>query len=516
MRTPTHTAAELIQLRQTKGVCPVDDHGIDRGNIQTILDDRGCHQHICASGDELVHDFFQRALGKLSVSDQNSKLGAQPLDVSRHALDGMHPVVNKEGLSSSVRLAKQRLPDQIAVELADLSVDRHPALGWGLDHGDIANSKQRKIQGAGNRGGGQGQHIHVGFELFDLFLVPHPKPLFLVHDQKSKILEDYGLTKKGMGSHHHVQATVLDSLQNCLFFLGISKPRQHLHLDRKTGKALLEGVEVLFSEDGGGDKHRNLFSILDGLERRANRHLGFSKADIPADEVIHRGRFFHIQLDPLHRLPLIGCLFIGKGPLEFPLPGSVGRESMSGICFAVGIEPDQFSGHLLDRAFGPALGLVPALPPQTREPRVFPLFAGVLLDQIQLIHGDIEFVIPLIGQFQDIGHVSVDLEPGEPDILTDPVIDVDHVCSRFQGSQFLEPEPRSEPGGARTTPGTAKEFVIGQHRQVCPVDHEPRGDHADFQSNNDFFLHQQFLQPRSLTLIVTKDGDVVPAIQQSQ
>ena len=141
-----HPAAKLIELGQTEGVGAVDDHGVHRRNVEPALDDHGGHQHVDALLHELVHHLFQRPLRHLAVGHRHPELGHQLLHIDAHAVDGRHAVVHEEGLPAAVRLPEQRLLDQLPVELGDLRLHRHPALGRGLDHGDVAHAQQRHVQ----------------------------------------------------------------------------------------------------------------------------------------------------------------------------------------------------------------------------------------------------------------------------------------------------------------------------------------------------------------------------------
>ncbi len=46
---------------------------------------------------------------------------------------------------------------------------------------------------------------------------------------------------------------------------------------------------------GGRHQDCDLLASLDGFECRADRHFGFAKPDIAADQAIHRAGAFHIH-----------------------------------------------------------------------------------------------------------------------------------------------------------------------------------------------------------------------------
>ena len=57
-------------------------------------------------------------------------------------MQGVDPVVEEEDLTAAVGLALDRPLHQVLVVGADVGADRAPALGRGLDHGDVAEAGQ--------------------------------------------------------------------------------------------------------------------------------------------------------------------------------------------------------------------------------------------------------------------------------------------------------------------------------------------------------------------------------------
>ena len=68
---------------------------------------------------------------------------------------------------------------------------------------------------------------------------------------------------------------------------------------------------------------------LGGLEGGAQRDLGLAVADVAADQPVHRPRGFHVGLDQLDRLALVGGLGVGEALLELALPVGVGLEGVA-------------------------------------------------------------------------------------------------------------------------------------------------------------------------------------------
>ena len=73
-----------------------------------------------------------------------------------------------------------------------------------------------------------------------------------------------------------------------LLFLRSAEAGDHLDVDGKVGEAALERLVVLEAEDGCGREDCDLLAILNCLEGRTHGDLGFSVADVAAQETIHR------------------------------------------------------------------------------------------------------------------------------------------------------------------------------------------------------------------------------------
>ena len=73
-----------------------------------------------------------------------------------------------------------------------------------------------------------------------------------------------------------------------------TKTAQHFDPHRVIEHPLPERFEMLLRQDCGRRKNRNLFPFHHGLERGADRDLGLAKANVAADQAIHRARTFHV------------------------------------------------------------------------------------------------------------------------------------------------------------------------------------------------------------------------------
>ena len=96
---PTDTASELIELRQPEAIGAMNDHGVDVGNVDTVLDNRRGDEYVVLVGGESVHPSRQLALLELTVPDRDPHAGNELSKAVRNAIDRRHPVVDVVHLS---------------------------------------------------------------------------------------------------------------------------------------------------------------------------------------------------------------------------------------------------------------------------------------------------------------------------------------------------------------------------------------------------------------------------------
>ena len=75
MMRAADATAQLVQLRQTKFIRPLNDDGVGVGNVDAGLDNRGADQNMMMLVVEVRHDPLQRLLTQLPVRDTDRQLG---------------------------------------------------------------------------------------------------------------------------------------------------------------------------------------------------------------------------------------------------------------------------------------------------------------------------------------------------------------------------------------------------------------------------------------------------------
>src|SRR5690606_25452868 len=82
--------------------------------------------------------------------------------------------------------------------------DRHPVWRRGINNREVTGSHQRELQCPWYGRRGQGQRIHICFQLFKLILYGYAESLFLINYQETKIPEPDILTGQPVSTDNYV------------------------------------------------------------------------------------------------------------------------------------------------------------------------------------------------------------------------------------------------------------------------------------------------------------------------
>src|SRR5438874_7667244 len=97
-----HASSKLVQIGKAITVRLVDKDGVDVGNIQAALDDRGRQEDVAFLLDEIEHGLFQLVLVHLAVSDGDARFRHHLLNLTGNILDVVNSVMNKINLAIAV------------------------------------------------------------------------------------------------------------------------------------------------------------------------------------------------------------------------------------------------------------------------------------------------------------------------------------------------------------------------------------------------------------------------------
>ena len=291
-------------------------------------------------------------------------LGNLGLEPGGHPLDGFHLIMQIVDLAAPAQLPADSVVDDGLVVFQNISLYWMPVLGRLLQRGHITDAGQGHIQGAGNRGGGKSEHIHVFGDGFKPLLLGHTEPLFLVDDHQPQIPELDVLLNQPVGADDHVDFSPLQLFEDLRLLLGRAEPGKDLHLDGETFEPLGNSLVMLPGQYRGGHQQGALLGIRDAFEGRPQSHLGFAEAYVAAQQPVHRLLLLHILLDLLDAPELVLRFLVLEPGLKIPLPAGIRRKRVALQLHPLGVKLDQLLGDVLHRAANPGLGLLPVLAPQ--------------------------------------------------------------------------------------------------------------------------------------------------------
>ena len=339
---------------------------------------------------ELEHDFLKFFLGELAVPDADAQRGNQLLSDGRHFPDGFDSVVDEVDLSSATEFALDSGLDQGFGEGGDDGLDRQAILGRSLNDGDIAQTDQRHVQRPGDGRRAHAEHVDILLNLFQALLVADAESLFLVHNQQTEVCELNVFRQDAVRADQDIDSPRRDALKNFFLLAQGAETVEHLDGDGEGGKALLEGFEMLKRQNRSRRQHRYLFIVSEGLECGSHSDFGFAKADIAADESIHRSGRFHILLDFSNRLALVFGGRVLERIFKLALEFAVGREGETFRHSSLGVEFEQLVGHIDQPSLDLGLGAVPGLPAHAIETRLTASGTVMFLDKIEPRKRDVQ------------------------------------------------------------------------------------------------------------------------------
>ena len=91
----------------------------------------------------------------------------------------------------------------------NIGLHRMPVLGGFLQHRHVPDARHSHIQRPGDRGGAEGEHIHVFGHFLKMLFLGHAETLFLVNDAKPQVVEGNILLYQAVGSDNHIDLPAL-------------------------------------------------------------------------------------------------------------------------------------------------------------------------------------------------------------------------------------------------------------------------------------------------------------------
>ena len=346
----------------------------------------------------LRHDVFQFVAVHLAVADDDPRVAARASAIFAATVWMVdHAVVQKENLSAAIQFALDGVANDALVVLRDDGFDRQPIVRRGFDRAHVARAGQREIKRARNGRGAQREHIHQLAQHLELFLVHHAEALLFVDDDQAEIFERDVVLHQPMRADDNIHRA---RGQIATTFCCSRRVRKRESNSMRTGiirHALAKSVEMLLRQNGRRHEDGDLFAAHHGFERRADGDLGFAKADIAANQPVHRLGRFHVLFGFTDGAHLVGRFLVDERAFEFALPRRVRAESVAGLRFARGLDRKQFARDIAHGAFGLLLGFCPTRAAQRVQRRTGFAGADIFADQMRFGDGHVKFRRGLVG-----------------------------------------------------------------------------------------------------------------------
>ncbi len=132
------------------------------------------------------------------------------------------------------------------------------------DQAHVAHAGERQLQGAGDRRGGQGQHVDVLAQLLQALLLLDAEVLLLVDDQQAQVAEAHRLGQERMGADDDVDLAGGKLRAGLALRSAGDEPRELADLHRQAAKAVREGPVVLAGQQRGRHHDSHLATTHDG------------------------------------------------------------------------------------------------------------------------------------------------------------------------------------------------------------------------------------------------------------
>ena len=206
-------------------------------------------------------------------------------------------------------------------------------------------------------------------------------------------------------------------------------------IDRDAGESLGKSFVVLARQQGGRHHHRDLLAVGAGGEGGAQRHLGLAKADVAANETVHRAAGAEVDQRGSDGAGLVFGLVIGELGAEFVILVLFGHQARRFARQALGRQHDQTMRHLEEALLHLCLARLPSHAAEAVE-HGLGILVAVARQQFEIFHRQEQLVAGGIVQLQTIMRRPRRRDALQPDKAGDAVIDMHHQIARRQRRDF--------------------------------------------------------------------------------
>src|SRR5690606_35050164 len=228
-----YAAAKLIKLRQAVIIRSVDDDRVRTRNVDAVLDDRCRYQNVEFMIDEIEHYLPKFLLVHLAVTDSDTRVRHDLLQMCGDRLDRFDAVVNEKHLAVAAQFEFDGGTNDVLAELNDLSVDRQTVARRCFDDGKVTHSQQRHIQRSRYGRRRKRQYIDLFLQLFEFFFVSDAEPLLFVNYNKAEFGQFYVGRKNAVRADQNIDPALFRIGRHGFLLLWRTEPRRQFDLNRK-------------------------------------------------------------------------------------------------------------------------------------------------------------------------------------------------------------------------------------------------------------------------------------------
>ncbi len=374
---------------------------------------------------------------------------------------------HEKALPPAIVFAQQRFAQSHRVKFTDIGADGQPVHGRRADDRQIPHTRQRQLQRARNRRGGQRQHVDVGPQFLQAFFVAHPEALFFIDDQQTQIVKAHRFGQHRMGAHNDVHSSTRQTVAG-FFRLGRAhKARKGADFQGKAPEPFFERLGMLAGQQGRGGDDRHLKPRHGRHKRRAHGHFCFAKSHVATNQAVHGAtgvQVFHHGFDGRQ---LVVCFLVRKAGVE-RFPHAQGRVDDGGFAQCpFRSHAHQPVGHFLDAFFQTRLFGLPRTPAQLVQQT---FIVAVSRQQFDVFHRQIQLGVFGVFQQQAFMGRTGGCDDVHALVPANPVVHVHHQIPQRQALAFGQEVFRAFAFLRRAHQAVTQNVLFGYHAKITRLE----------------------------------------------
>ena len=280
-----------------------------------------------------------------------------------------------------------------------------------------------------------------------------------------------------MGTDDDVDIAIGQALLDQRHFLWRNQAGGLRNVDRKAAEALGEILGVLPRQKRRRHHHGDLLAVEGYRECRAQRHLGLAKADVAADQPVHRPAAFEVLQRGGDGAELVLGFLIGEARAEFVVDMRLHRHFRRFMQMPFGRDLDQFAGNLADPVLQLGLARLPAAATQSVEFDIG-VVGAVARQQLDVFHRQEQLGFGGVMQLEAVMRRAADLDGLQADKSPDTVLDMHHEVAGRQTCYLGDEVVELAGGFARPHQAVAQDVLLADDGDIVGLKTAFHADHG--------------------------------------